>query len=136
MCNFICINYKSRKAITPHTLRVKPFSIYGPHLFRPSEPKVGPSSPSSPMAERKGPRRWRQEGKYLFCGLSVELQTSVCLLRKLSPAREQPKQTIPHHTVWLAADPCVCLFVQTAAMTDGGTLGRKKSEERERQNKT
>lgn len=60
-----------------------------------------------PRKRGKGPRRWRQEGKYLFCGLSVELQTSVCLLRKLSPAREQPKQTIPHHAVWLAVDPCV-----------------------------
>ena len=29
----------------------------------------------------------------------------------------------------------MCLFVQTAAMTDGGTLGRKKSEEGKRGNK-
>ena len=29
----------------------------------------------------------------------------------------------------------MCLFVQTAAMTDGGTLARKKSEEWERGNK-
>lgn len=27
----------------------------------------------------------------------------------------------------------MCLFVQSAAMTDGGTLERKKSEERERE---
>lgn len=88
-----------------------------------------------PRKRGKGPRRWRQEGKYLFCGLSVELQTSVCLLRKLSPAREQRKQTIPHHAVWLAADPRVFVCSRQAAMTDGGTLGRKKSEEGQRGNK-
>lgn len=88
-------------------MTVKPLCICGPHLLLSSEPKVGPFSCSSSEDGRKGPRRWRQEGKYLFCGLSVELQTSVCLLRKLSPAREQPKQTIPHHAVWLAVDPRV-----------------------------
>ena len=78
--------------------------------------------------ERKGPRRWRQEGKYLFSGLSVHLQTSACPLRKLSPAWEQSKQTIP---IAPSGSPwnLVCLFAQTAAMTDGGTLEREKTEE-------
>lgn len=62
----------------------------------------------------------------MFYGLRVELRTFVWLLRKLSPAREQPKQTITHHAVWRAADPRVCLFAQTVAMTDGGAVKRER----------
>ena len=84
-----------------------PLCICEPRHSLSSEPKLGPSSRCLSSEERKGPGRWRQEGKYLFCGLSVALRTSVRLLRKLSPAREQPEQTIPHHAVWLATDPRV-----------------------------
>lgn len=74
--------------------------------------------------EQEGPGAWRPEAKYLFYGLRIELRTFVWLLRKLSPTREQPMQTIAHHAVWLTADPRVCLFAQTVAMTDGGTVKR------------
>lgn len=76
--------------------------------------------------KQEGPRPWRPETKYLFYGLRIELQTFVWLLRKLSPTREHTKQTIAHHAVWLAAEPRVCLFAQTVAMTDGGTVKRER----------
>ena len=76
--------------------------------------------------KQEGCRPRRPEAKYLFYGLRIELRTFVWLLRKLSPTREQPKQTIAHHAVWLAADPRVCLFAQTVARTDGGTVKRER----------
>lgn len=70
----------------------------------------------------------RREAKYLFYGLRIELRTFVWRLRKLSPAREQAKQTMARHAVWRAADPRVCLFAQTVAMTDGGAVKRERFE--------
>lgn len=60
----------------------------------------------SPSEEESRGARGLQ-GKYLFSHLCVELQTSVQLIRKLSPTREQREQTVPHHGVCLTARPCL-----------------------------
>lgn len=122
------------KAITPHSDSSLSTSVDHIASF-PQNQKLSPSSFSLLKEERKGPKRWRQEGKYLFCGHSVELQTSVCLLRKLSPTREQPEQTISHHAVWLAMDPrvFVCSDSRHDRRRNTGKEEMRRMREREKE---